>query len=285
LSQIVEDEMANSTKAQGRKLFEQYYPLVEEIIRFVSRRNRLGADEREDYTSYAMLKLVENDYARIRKYRGDSSFRTYLTVVMQRLFLDFRTAKWGKWRPSTAAKKLGAPAVVLETLLYRDGLDLTEAREVLLARPDTALSREAVWDLAIQLRRRPRAKLVDEEALDNVGVAGREELVVRRENEALMASVESRLVEASARLSEEERAILRMRFDEGKTVPEIAEALDRQPKALYAKIGRLLKCFRDALEANGVSWDELEHLVGLNEVGLDLDRVFGSSLNHQVVSV
>ena len=75
--------------------------------RFLSRRNRLGTDEREDFTSYAMLKLVENDYARLRKYRGDSSFRTYLTVVMQRLFLDYRTQKWGKWRPSTTATPRG----------------------------------------------------------------------------------------------------------------------------------------------------------------------------------
>ena len=100
--------MTNSTKAQGRKLFEAHYSLVEELIRFLSRRNRLGTDEREDFTSYAMLKLVENDYARLRKYRGDSSFRTYLTVVSQRLFLDYRTQKWGKWRPSTTAKRLGA---------------------------------------------------------------------------------------------------------------------------------------------------------------------------------
>ena len=34
--------MTNSTKAQGRKLFETHYSLVEELIRFVSRRNRLA---------------------------------------------------------------------------------------------------------------------------------------------------------------------------------------------------------------------------------------------------
>ena len=134
--------MSNSTKAQGRKVFEAHYSLVEELMRFLSRRNRRGTDEREDFTSYAMLKLVENDYARLRKYRGDSSFRTYLTVVMQRLFLDYRTQKWGKWRPSTTATRLGATAVELETLLYRDGIDFHEAREMLLTRTDTALSGE-----------------------------------------------------------------------------------------------------------------------------------------------
>ena len=277
--------MTNSTKAQGRKLFETHYSLVEELIRFVSRRNRLGTDEREDFTSYAMLKLVEKDYARLRKYRGDSSFRTYLTVVTQRLFLDYRTQKWGKWRASTAANRLGTTAVRLETLLYRDGIDFHEAREVLLTRTDTALSREALWDLAIRLPRRQRAKRVDEDVLENVGVPGREDYVASRENQMLFQNVESRLVEESGRLTAEERAILKMRFDQGKSVPEIAAALNLKPKALYAKIGRLLKRFKDAIESSGVSWDELEELVGLNDMSLDLERVFGSPSNPPAVSV
>ena len=78
---------------------------------------------------------------------------------------------------------------------------------------------------------------------------------------------------------------MKMRFDEGKSVPEIAEALNRKPKALYAKIGRLLKRLRHALEASGVSWDELEELVGLNDMNLDLERVFGSPSNPPAVSV
>ena len=201
--------MTNSTKAQGRKLFEVHYSLVEERIRFLSRRNRLGTDEREDFTSYAMLKLVENNYARVRKYRGDSSFRTYLTVVMQRLFLDYRTQKWGKWRPSITAKRLGTTAVQLETLLYRDGIDFHEAREVLFTRTDTALSGEALWDLATKLPRRERAKRVEEDALENVGVPGYEDYVASRENATLIGNVESRLVEETGRLTTEERAILR----------------------------------------------------------------------------
>lgn len=277
--------MPNTTKAHGRKLFEAHYALVEELIRFVSRRHRLGTDEREDYTSYAMLKLVENDYARLRKYRGDSTFRTYLTVVMQRLFLDYRTQKWGKWRPSTAAKKLGRTAIELETLLYRDGIEFHEAREMLLAQTDTALSHEALWDLASQLPYRQRAKRADEELLETIGVRAREDLVSRRELASRVRNVESRLFEESRRLTSEERLILRLRFDEGKTVPEIAEALELRPKALYARISRLLKRLRDALETSGVSWDEIEELVGRNSTSLDLDRVFAVSTNPEPVSV
>ena len=51
---------------------------------------------------------------------------------------------------------------------------------MLLTRTDTALSGEALWDLAIQLPRRQRAKRVEEDALENVGVPGREDYVASR---------------------------------------------------------------------------------------------------------
>ncbi len=277
--------MSNANKAQGRKQFEAHYSLIEELIRFLSRRHRLSADEREDFTSYAMLKLVENDYGRLQKYRGDSTLRTYLTVVLQRLFLDFRTQKWGKWRPSTTARRLGATAMKLETLLYRDGIDFEEAREMLLARPDTTVSGDAIWELAIELPRRERPKRLDEEVLENVGAAGRKDDLVRREEASILQSLESRLAHVSGRLTAEERVILRMRFDDGKSVPEIAEALELKPKPLYGRIARLLKQLRVALEGSGVSWKELEAVVGSRDLSVNLDRVFGTAVNHPSVSV
>ena len=56
-------------------------------------------------------------------------------------------------------------------------------------------------------------------------------------------------------------------------------------KALYAKIGRLLKRLRHALEAAGISWHELEELVGVNDMSWDLERVFASPSNPPAVSV
>lgn len=268
--------MSDANKDQGRKHFEAHYSLIEDLVRFLSRRHRLSADEREEFTSYAMLKLVENDYGRLRKYRGESSFRTYLTVVLQRLFLDFRTQKWGKWRPSTTAKRLGATALKLETLLYRDGVDFQEAREMLLARPDTPESGDDLWELAVLLPHRERPKRLDEEVLVNIGAASRGDSVMRRESTSLIHRLENHLAQESGRLTAEERDILRMRFDDGKSVPEIAEALELKPKALYGQIARLLKQLRVALERSGVSWSELEGAIESRDLSLNLEHVFAS---------
>src|SRR4029453_14108130 len=46
-----------------------------------------------------MLRLVEDDYDVLRRFQARSSLPTYVTVVIQRLFLDYRNRLWGKWRP------------------------------------------------------------------------------------------------------------------------------------------------------------------------------------------
>ena len=77
------------------------------------------------------LRFIENDYAAIRKFRGESSLGTYLTVVVAMLVRDYRVQRWGRWRPSAAARRLGDVAVRLETLVRRNGQAVHEAAETL----------------------------------------------------------------------------------------------------------------------------------------------------------
>ena len=87
---------------------------VERVVAYVARRHRLSRDEANELSSAVKLKLVDHDYEVLRRYEGRSSLRTYLTAVVIRLFLDDRVARWGKWRPSAQAKRLGAVAVLLD---------------------------------------------------------------------------------------------------------------------------------------------------------------------------
>ena len=49
---------------------------------------------------------------------------------------------WGRWRPAAAARQVGPAAVLLERLVYRDGLPFDEACEVLRTRHGVQVSRE-----------------------------------------------------------------------------------------------------------------------------------------------
>src|SRR5260221_10151464 len=127
--------MADRTATQGapvgEALFLSQLDLIERVIRFVSSRQHLSASDADDFASHVKLKLIEADYAVFRKFQGRSSLRTYLTIVIERLFLDYRISAWGKWRASAQAKRGGQGAGLLEQLLVRDGYGFEQACELL----------------------------------------------------------------------------------------------------------------------------------------------------------
>ncbi len=277
--------MGGNTGGGGRALFETHYLCVGEILGYIGRRHRLTSEDREDFASFAMLKLVENDYARIRKFRGESQFNTYVTVVLQRLFLDYRTQKWGKWRPSRVAQKLGTVAMRLETLLYRDGFEFHEARQILLTSTACDRTEEELWELAGKLPRRERFFCVDDEVLARLGTARYVDDFDRHEAAGLLGELQSQLKDATSDLSSEDRLLLKMRFDEGLSVPEIATMVNLKPKAIYARITRLLKRIRCRLEEAGVRWETLESLIGRAELAMDLEVIFPDLSNRARLSV
>src|SRR5687768_799893 len=112
----------------------QNLALIERAVGFACRRYRFDRTDAEELASIVNLKLVDNDYAVLRTFRERSRFSTWISIVVQRMALDYRTAGWGKWRASAAAKRLGPVAVELEQLLVRDGRTLAEAHSILTAK-------------------------------------------------------------------------------------------------------------------------------------------------------
>jgi len=228
--------------------------MVREVISFICRRRRLPREEAEDFRSWAFLKLVDNDYAILRKYEGRSSLRTYLTVVIERLSIDYQISRWGKWRPSARAIELGPEAVELDSLLFRQGYTAHEAAQVLLSRKTTSLPEDALLGLASQLPSRHRrhreltslpASLATEADRADRGILERERAQERRKlREALERAFE--------RLSDEDRVIARLRFVVGMPPNRIASALRLEVKELYRRIEHMKKRLRKLLEKEGI---------------------------------
>src|SRR6185436_19213940 len=124
-----------------------------------------------EFASWARLRLIDNDCAILRKFEGRSSMRTFLITVVQRLFLDWRNAEWGKWRPTADARRVGPLAIELERLIIRDQLSFNEAVETLVAR-NMAASREVCEAAWASLPQRPGRKTTDESVLLNVPAPG-----------------------------------------------------------------------------------------------------------------
>lgn len=238
--------------------------LIDETLRFVCRRHRCPDDEAEDFRSFVHVKLIDDDYAVLRKFSGRSSLRTYLSVVVGRLLLDYRRQCWGTWRPSAEARRAGPLAVRLDILLYRDGLTLEEAIECLRTNEGVAVGAEELRALAARLPRRVPKRREGEEALATLGVsaASVERPALAQERDQRAHRLHAALGRAMARIDERERLILRLRFREDLRVADIAGLLGLKAKPLYRQLGDILGGLRAALEREGFSAADFYDLVG-----------------------
>jgi RNA polymerase sigma factor (sigma-70 family) len=253
--------------AMGQTAEERFLEALEEIeraARFVARRAGLDAADADDLSATVKLRLIEDDYAILRRFGGRCSLATYVASIAHRICADEWAHVHGRWRPSAEARRLGQTAVVLEGLLRRDGRTLDEA-VVLAQRVDPGLTRTAAVELTARLpERAARATLVPIESGHDrpAGGASADERVVDAENAAASDAASRAVRETLTRMTAEDRIVLRMRFDEGLRVADIARMLACDQKQLYRRIDALIRTLREALLRAGIDAVTAHALIG-----------------------
>ena len=243
---------------------------IERTVAVVARRNAVSPWDAEDLSGQVKLRLMANDYAVLRKFEGRSRLTTYLTTVIHNIFRDFRIQRWGKWRPSAAAKRMGDLGVQMEALLYRDGFAEREAFAMLRDRFDVEATNRELESLAARLRPRTTRRVETDATLSRLESNDRGDQGVReRERTEIRLRVASVLCKVLASLEPVDRLILRMRFADGLTIRAIALGLDLDQRRMYTRVQRLLLEVRRRVEAEGVGCDEV--LEVLDEPGADLE--------------
>jgi RNA polymerase sigma factor (sigma-70 family) len=268
----------------AEQLFLDSLPLIDRLARATARKSALSDADVADFVSTVKVKLLENDYAVLHKFRGTSSLATYLTAVIHRLFLDERIATWGKWHASAAAVRLGATAVALERLLHRDGRSMHEAASALVAE-NPKLSVAAIEELAAQLPPRPpRRRMVLLEEADSVASTASEPPAATTQSSAtISAVVRSFLGSRSPR----ERLLLQLHFESGMSVADIARSLGEDQKQLYRTKENLLDQLRTRLESRGISRSQAAEVVADRGTLLDFNlgiRPIGPSNSSEEVT-
>lgn len=244
--------------------FLQHLADIERVVSSVCRRAGMTDDQVEEFSAEVKLRLVENDYGLLRKFKGRSGFPTYIAAVVKRMLLDYRSREWGKWHQSAEAQRLGEFAVMIERLLHRDGRTMDEAfGAITTAYP--AVTRAEFETLASKLPQRVKRRLVD---LEEAGqVAQRADNSLRDSMSATrISAIVGRMID---RMPEDDQLLLRLRFDSEMTVAQIARSLHSEQPALYRRLYRLFDELRRELTANGISHDEVEELIGADTSLLD----------------
>lgn len=242
-------------------LYLEQLPFVERVAQALCRRSGITGADAEDFAAEVRLKLLQDDYAILRKFRGGSSVPTYLTVVVGNLFRDHRIKMWGRWRPSAEAKRYGEAAVLLETAMYRDGYSFEEACTALEQNGRVAVDRNELRRLLHRLPARAPRRVEDESRL--LGVASADEAdgeLLARERQDALTAAERAVNRAVAELDPEDQLIVRLRFFEGMQIADVARALGVPQKPLYPRIQRLLRALSVSLERDGIGPEYLESL-------------------------
>jgi RNA polymerase sigma factor (sigma-70 family) len=264
-------EIALPSGMTREEMFVSQLPVIDRVIGWVCARRGLRGADAEDFGSTVKTRFIESDYEILARFEGRSSLKTYLTVVINRLYLDFQVRRFGKWRCSAEARRLGPVAVRLECLLYRDGLTFEEACGVLSSDTRVSGTHDELEDLRLRLPIRPgRDRAGDrDEPLSPVSGGGALE---RAERQALAERTFSAIRRSLGRLPPRDRVFLRLHVESGLTVAEIARALGLEQKALYRKKEEILKRLRSDLEAEGLGLEDARELLST----IDWDAALGS---------
>lgn len=259
------------TAVDYEQLFLTELDAIKAAIAFVARRHHLTAEQTEELGSAVYLRLIQDDYAVLRKFQHRSSLRTYLTIVVHRFFLDQRTSQWGKWRPSAAAKRAGDIAVHLEQLTGAQGMPFEQACAVLDTVYEGRIDRPALQRVHARLPHRARRHFVNDDALTHVAtenadpdrrlVAAARQAAGRRAAAALARELDS--------LPIEDVRILKLRFIEGLTIRAIGRRLPgtcRDTKALYRRLHRLLARLRVRLQQHGITGHDVVEILSSADV-------------------
>lgn len=261
---------ASTTPAcRGRVLLETHYLLIQGKLQHLSRRSGLPEHEAEEFRSWALFKLVEDDSRVLARWEGRSSFPTFLTVVLVNLMRDYRIHIWGKWRPTAAAKRQGREGVLLEQLCGRDGLSFDEAVERMRTEHGVSLSRAELKRMAASFSPRMERRRVGEEELLRIAVDGQVESRVE-EAERSRTEEELRVLMAPLlrSLAPEDRLLLKLHYWDGLSMAAISPLLGRPQRELYSIRDKCLKKIRRNLEAAGLRSERVRALLGCSHLEL-----------------
>jgi len=223
----------------------------------VGRRHGLSLDEAEDFASHARLKLMENGYAVLRKFQGRCKLETFLVSTLGHALLDYRIAKWGRWRPSAKAVRLGPPAALIEQLLHRDGHTADEAFELLRVNHGVQVTRTGFEAIVARLPSRASRRFEGEEALENLvsGDSADKQMLEEEERADADRRIEAVIQELHA-LPPDDRLLMKLFDVDGLTMNEVAKILGEAAPALFRRRDRIRAAMRKRLKDRGFDVDE-----------------------------
>jgi len=242
---LIERLSSDAAGAAWAEFLDEYSPLIRHVVQ---RREHDAALAEECFT-WVCETLADDGFQRLRSFQpnGPARFRTWLMAVVANLCTDWHRHRFGRARLVRAVARLPELEQQVYRLLYVRGLSRAECVSSLAPR-FPGLTDETVAEISArlfglltpqqrwQLAARPHAPIQparhpdggEEDALCKVAAwepGPEEEAAALQEHELLQGAL--------ARLAPEQRLLLRLRYEQGLTLAEVAR-LTRQPDPFRA---------------------------------------------------
>lgn len=234
--------------------YEKYLRQVDAVVNAVTRRHGLTEAQADDIRSETWVKLLRTGGRVFERFNGEHRLRTYLAAIVRNVIRDQRNKEWGKWRPSSAARKFGSAGIAVDKLLNRDCLPVDVIRNYVGGRVagNDGLS---VEQIAAALPTRCRRQFVSEDALATMPSPDPSpfERACAREERRRQMHVKRALRRALASLSRNDRALIASRYLHGNNLACEARAKGEDQKGLYRRFSRILRRLRARLEFEGIN--------------------------------
>jgi DNA-directed RNA polymerase specialized sigma24 family protein len=259
---------------------------IERLARLAERRFPDAAASGAAY-NFAFDRISENDWRLLESYTGRAQPGTYLTAVFCRLLEDYSRARYGRPRPPAWLQRMGElwlriyrmlclervePESIVDSIALRAGRPRGDVRQTI------ATIRARIPDCG---QARGEVAMADPaDAHEETDAANPESELARQELTELLRTLRSVLSAADAapvaprnpssggpdpsrvpspallrsalQLDDEERLVLRLLYQDGRTVADAARALHLPEHQVRRKRERAVSRLREALRAAGI---------------------------------
>jgi RNA polymerase sigma factor (sigma-70 family) len=240
-----------------REFLSRYSGLIYHVVYSFDR----DPDRSGDCFLFVCRQLSRDEFRRLRKFSvaGRATFSTWLCAVIRNLCLDWHRQEYGRPRAFTSVAKMSAADQLLFELIFRRGLTAEEARHELCS-AGYPVSFAKIEDKIAELRRCMSSRQLWllssgntvvtslEESTDGVHTPEAVDPAPDPETMAIIRQTRSQISAALAQLSEADRLLVRLRYEEDLTLQQVAnlvglkdaQTADRRLREIVAQLRRIV---------------------------------------------
>lgn len=237
-------------------------PDILEKIEAVCRRNFSAENDRNEAYIFVLDSLKEDNFKRLRAYKGKSKLSTYLHTLINSLVIDFRRKRYGRRRIPAAVVKLGRWAEAVYRLVcwqkfsYDDAYDFLQIDGQFEGSYDQFM--QAIEPIRnAPCRENPGSKSLDELTRDlrpnglETGSNPLEQLVQKLDRERRIKALKI-IRETTRKLPEQDQLLVRLVFGSDHSLPAAAKVVRISSATARRRMRGLLIEYRKRLLAAGI---------------------------------